>query len=236
MIALHLFTIVLVVVMILLGFWQLRRHEERATFNAAVRERSQEAPRTPDDILALDPDVTNLEWYPVIAQGTYLADEDLLLVNVSQDGRAGVDPVSVLQLADGRVLVVNRGFIPLTETAPAPPRGEVTVIGRLRASNERKRGELSDAATGNLREIQRIDLDRLSTQLPGPVLPFYVDLLVSTPADDPMLSRVADPALTIGSHLSYTGQWWIFSLCAVIAWVFIVRRVLAAARVASTST
>lgn len=236
MIALHLFTIVLVVVMILLGFWQLRRHEERVTFNDAVRARAMEAPRPPDELLALDPDVGNLEWYPVIAQGTYLPDEDLLLVNVSQDGRAGVDPVSVLQLADGRVLVVNRGFIPLTETAPVPPRGEVTVIGRLRATDERKRGELNDAATGDLREIQRIDLERLSAQLPGEVLPFYVDMLSSTPADDPILSRVANPTLTIGSHLSYTGQWWIFSLCAVIAWAFIVRRVLAPMRAAQTST
>jgi cytochrome oxidase assembly protein ShyY1 len=235
MIALHLFTIVLVVVMILLGFWQLSRHEERATFNDAVRARAMEAPRSPNEVLALDSDVANLEWYPVIAQGTYLQDEDVLLVNVSQNGRAGVDPISALQLADGRVLVVNRGFIPLTETAPAAPRGEVTVIGRLRTTDERKRGELSDATTGELREIQRIDLERLSAQLPGPVLPFYVDLLVSTPADDPILSRVADPELTIGSHLSYTGQWWIFSLCAVIAWVFIVRRVLAPMRAAKTS-
>jgi len=33
MIGLHLFTILLVVVMVNLGFWQLRRHDERVTFN-----------------------------------------------------------------------------------------------------------------------------------------------------------------------------------------------------------
>lgn len=235
MIALHLFTIVLVGVMVYLGLWQLHRHEERGTFNNAVRARSLEAPRPPDLVLAQDSDPANVEWYPVIATGEYLANEDLLVVNVSQNGRPGMDPVSALRLSDGRILLVNRGFIPLTETAPPPPQGEVTVIGRARATDRRKRGELSEPAVGELREIQRIDIDRLAEQLPGPVLPIYIDLFESAPPDNPVLSRIADPALTLGSHLSYTVQWFIFSLCAIVAWSIIVRRALAAARQAMTS-
>jgi cytochrome oxidase assembly protein ShyY1 len=36
--------------------------------------------------------------------------------------------------------------------------------------------------------------------------------------------------------LSYTVQWFVFSLCALVAWAFIVRRALAAARRAPTPT
>jgi cytochrome oxidase assembly protein ShyY1 len=189
MLALHLFTIVLVAVMVGLGFWQLDRHNERATFNDAVRARAQVEPRSPDEVLSIDSNLANLEWYPLTATGEYLPDADTLLVNVSQNGQAGVDPVSALQLDDGRILLVNRGFIPLAETVPAPPEGRVTILGRVRVSDERERGELSDAAEGTLREIQRIDIH----------------------------------------------AWWIFSLCAVVAWVFIVRRSLAATRRATTS-
>ena len=235
MLALHLFTIVLVAVMVGLGFWQLDRHNERATFNDAVRARAQVEPRSPDEVLSIDSNLANLEWYPLTATGEYLPDADTLLVNVSQNGQAGVDPVSALQLDDGRILLVNRGFIPLAETVPAPPEGRVTILGRVRVSDERERGELSDAVEGTLREIQRIDIPRLAAQLPGEVLPVYVDLLGSNPADSPMLSRIADPQLTLGPHLSYVMQWWIFSLCAVVAWVFIVRRSLAATRRATTS-
>lgn len=235
MLALHLFTIVLVAVMVGLGLWQLDRHNERATFNDAVRARAQVEPRSPDEVLSIDSNLANLEWYPLTATGEYLPDADTLLVNVSQNGQAGVDPVSALQLDDGRILLVNRGFIPLAETVPAPPEGRVTILGRVRVSDERERGELSDAADGTLREIQRIDIPRLAAQLPGEVLPVYVDLLGSNPADSPMLSRIADPQLTLGPHLSYVMQWWIFSLCAVVAWVFIVRRSLAATRRATTS-
>jgi cytochrome oxidase assembly protein ShyY1 len=235
MLALHLFTIVLVGVMISLGFWQLDRHNERDAFNDAVRSRAQETPRSPDEILSLSDNPSNLEWYPLATTGEYLVDANLLLVNVSQDGQAGVDPVAVLQLDDGRLLLVNRGFVPLAQPVPAPPEGRVTIVGRVRTSDERERGELSDAAEGPLREIQRIDVARLAPQLPGKVLPIYVDLLGSNPADSPMLSRIADPQLTLGPHLSYVMQWWIFSLCAVVAWALIVRRALAADRRATTS-
>jgi len=154
-------------------------------------------------------------------------------VNVSQDGRAGVDPVSALRLDDGTILLVNRGFVPLATDVPGPPESRVSIVGRVRASDERRRGELGELA-GELREIQRIDIPRLAPQLPGEVLPIYVDLLASQPADSPMLSRIADPELTLGPHLSYTVQWFVFSACAIAAWGFIVRRALAAARQAAT--
>ena len=247
MLGLHLFTIVLVVVMVNLAFWQLTRHNERVTFNESVRARSLDAPRSLDDLLALartsdtsvadgSVGVRDLEWYLLQVSGEYLAGEDLLLVNLSQDGRAGVDPISALRLADGRVLLVNRGFIPLSEATPPPPSGEVTLIGRVRAPQERRRGELTDPASGELREIQRIDPARLAEQLPGPLLPFYVDLLQSNPPDAPVLSRIAEPELTLGPHLSYVVQWFVFSACAIAAWAFIVRRALVAARQATTST
>ncbi|MFM7047714.1 MAG: SURF1 family protein [Actinomycetota bacterium] len=233
MLSLHLVTSVLVVVMVNLAFWQLRRHDERVAFNEAVRARSLDVPRSVDELLAIDSD--KVEWYPLQASGEYLTGEDLLLVNVSQDGRAGLDPVSALQLDDGRILLVNRGFIPLSETAPPAPSGQVTLVGRVRAPQEQRRGQLSDAATGELREVQRIDIERLAPQLPGPVLPFYVDLLQSDPPDSPTLSRIADPELTLGPHMSYVVQWFIFSACALLAWGFIVRRALGAARRARTS-
>lgn len=235
LLALHALTIVLVVVMVNLGFWQLRRHDERVAFNESVRARSLDAARPIDQLLEGDPDPRDLEWYLASAAGTYLSGENLLVVNVSQDGRAGVDPVAALRLDDGRVLLVNRGFIPLDEAIPPTPEGRVSVIGRVRAPQERRRGELTDRESGDLLEIQRIDPERLAAQLPGPVLPVYVDLLQSTPNDSPTLSRIAEPELTIGSHLSYVVQWFVFSGCAVVAWWFIVRRTLAAARRARTS-
>ena len=57
--------------------------------------------------------------------------------------------------------------MPLGTDAAAAPAGPVEVVGRLRPSQERRRGQLSDASTGDLTEAQRLDIDRLAPQLPG---------------------------------------------------------------------
>jgi cytochrome oxidase assembly protein ShyY1 len=94
---------------------------------------------------------------------------------------------------------------------------------------------LTDPATGPLTEAQRIDIDRLAPQIGGDVVGVYVDVLDSDPADAPELSRIAEPELTLGPHLSYAVQWFVFSAFAVIAWFFIVRRALVRARRDTTS-
>ena len=104
------------------------------------------------------------------------------------------------------------------------------MVGRVRTTDTRQRGELNDARDGELREIQRIDLARLQAQLPGQLLPVFIDLLVSDPPEAEVLSRIAAPELTLGPHLAYTVQWMVFSLCALAAWGFIVRRALAPTR------
>ena len=64
--------------------------------------------------------------------------QQVLIRNRSYQGQPGFHVVTPLQLADGRALLVNRGWIPLTEdgstpTPPAPPSGPVVVTGRARA-------------------------------------------------------------------------------------------------------
>ena len=48
-------------------------------------------------------------------------------------------------LDDGRTLLVQRGFVPLGQTAAPAPAGEVEIVGRLRELEQRRRGQLTDA-------------------------------------------------------------------------------------------
>jgi surfeit locus 1 family protein len=231
--AFHLLVVAGVVVMINLGFWQLRRLDERQAFNATVEARFDQPVVALDDLLAeaADPaDPDDVEWRPVAASGTYLPDETVVVVNRSQNGRAGDNVVTPLLLDDGRILLVNRGFVPLGTEVTPPPAGTVAVEGIARPSEERRTGQLSDPAEGELTELQRIDLDRLAPQLPGEVVPVYVDLLRSAPADDPALQPVTRPDLSEGNHLSYAVQWFIFSAAVALGWVLAVRRSIAVRR------
>ncbi len=55
-------------------------------------------------------------------RGRYLPDEQLTVVNRSQNGLAGEIVVTPLQLDDGRILLVSRGFVPLQ--APIAARAD----------------------------------------------------------------------------------------------------------------
>ena len=191
-----------------------------------ARESCDETPRPLEEILDSGLPLEDLEWLPAIAKGTFLAEESVTIVNVSQFGQAGFDPVTPLRLADSRLVLVNRGFLPLSAATPPPPEGEVTIVGRIRLSAERRTGAVTDPTEGELKEVQRIDIDRLAPQLDGEVVPVYLELLTSEPSDDPSLSRIAEPEFTLGPHLSYTVQWIVFSLFVLVGWGFVVRREL----------
>ncbi|NNE11987.1 MAG: SURF1 family protein, partial [Ilumatobacter sp.] len=178
-----------------------------------------------DELLTSGTDQWDVAWRPVSVTGTYDPDGEVLIVNRSQNGRAGVNTVVPLELADGRILFVNRGFVPQTADVPAVPAVDVEIVGRLRPSEERRLGQLSDPADGVLREAQRLDVERLAGQVDGPVVPMYVDLVGSQPPEVEHLPEpVIAPDLSEGNHLSYAAQWFIFSVAAVVGWFLAVRK------------
>ena len=223
-IAFHLLVIAAIVVMINLGFWQLRRLDERREFNAAVEQRSEAAPVALVDLLA-DPGFVpdTAEWRPVTVDGEWL-DDQLLVFNRSQGGIAGDNVLSTL-VDDDLTVLVNRGFVPLDGDLPEPPDGRVEVLGRVRASQSRQLGGLTDEHGEVITEVRRINIDELAPQLPGNVAPVYLDLIAADPPlgpDDPV--PVPAPELSEGNHLSYAFQWFIFSVCVVVGWALAVRR------------
>lgn len=223
-IAFHLLVIGAIVLMVSLGMWQLRRLDERREFNAQVRDRSTEQ-AVPIGELLNEPGFTpdTATWRQVTATGTWLP-QQVTVFNRTQRGVAGDNVLTALAQTDGRTVLVNRGFVPLGAEPPTPPGGEVEVLGTVRASQNRRAGELTDAQLA-VTEVRRIDIGQLAAQFPGDVAPVYLDLVASTPAlgpGDP--APIPPPELSEGPHLSYAGQWFIFSICVLIGWVFAVRR------------
>ena len=222
--------VLLIFTMINLGLWQLRRLDQRQVFNAAVEARYDAAPQPLDAVLTPGTDPDDVEWLPVTAVGTYRPEGTVHIVNRTQNGFAGDNIVVPFDLGDGRVLLVNRGFIPQDEDVPPPPSGRVAVTGRLRPSQQRHFAQLSDASEGTLTEAQRVDIPRLQQQVDGQLVDMYVDVFASDPPDSPVLQPVIKPELTEGPHLSYAVQWFIFSLSAAIGWVLAVRHSAATRR------
>ena len=225
---LHVTVIATVVLMVNLAFWQLSRYHERVDFNATVKERIN-APVVPVEQLlrAIDNRTESpqtVEWRTVLVTGEYIDSETVDAVNRAQDGYSGKDPLTPMRLTNNELVLINRGFISIAKDVGPAPSGQVQIIGRVRAPEIRRRFRISDPAQGELLEVSNIDLERLSMQMPSELAPIFVEVLESKPADSADLSQIAAPALSTGSHLSYTFQWFIFSVFVVAGWITVIRR------------
>ena len=207
--------------MVYLSLWQFHRLDDRKAFNREVTERSS---LSVVDVGTLDiSDPAAVQWRPAGARGTYLPDEQVLIVNRSQGGVAGMNVLTPLLLDDGRAIIVNRGFIALNATPPAAPSGEVKVVGLLRSTEGRTTGQAREAS-GELTEFFRLDIARLQEQIEPELLNVALVAEVSEPADSTTLLPVSSPELSEGSHLSYAIQWLIFATAVIVGWILAVRK------------
>jgi len=225
---LHVTVIATIVLMINLAFWQIGRYHEKVDFNATVKERISN-PIVPveqllEAIESRSESPETVEWRTVLVTGEYIDNETVEAVNRAQDGYSGKDPLTPIRLVNNKLLLINRGFISISKDVGPAPSGQVQIIGRVRAPEIRRRFRISDPAQGELLEVSNIDLERLNIQMPSELAPIYVEVLESKPPDSPELSRIAAPALSTGSHLSYTFQWFTFSVFVLAGWIIVIRR------------
>jgi len=224
-----------VIAMVWAGFWQLRRLHGRQAVNREVRDRTAAAISPVSQWLTVDEPLSDAqrdaEWRVVQATGTYDPAGEVLIRNRSYNGAPGYHVVTPLRLADGTALLVNRGWIPISTevgqapASPPPPTGTVTVEGRLRATQERGTFGPTDPSAGVLTELARGDIARLRQQLTYPVLPAYLELTAQAPPPSEPLPRLIPlPELDDGPHFAYAVQWFIFTACAIVGWVLVVRR------------
>ena len=227
-IVLHVVVLALVVTMINLALWQLRRLDERKSFNREVSSHLAIAPAPLDAVLQSGTEPASVEWRRVTATGTYEAGSQVLIRDRSLNGEAGFNVVAPLRLADGRFVAVERGWVPgETTTPPAAPTGTVTLSGRLRVTQQKRHSwEKADPAEGVLDTLNRVDVARLDRQIEGDAVPMYVEAVNSDPADN-AVSAIPAPALSDGPHLSYAVQWFLFTTAAIVGWVLAVRKHLA---------
>lgn len=230
----------LVAAMVAAGFWQLRRLDDRRHRNDLIEAR-QELPAAPvEELLAPgveseDPAVDEVVHRSATAEGTYLDEATVVVENRTFNGASGGWVLTPLDLGDGRFVVVNRGFVGFNRdgriVAPPAPEGTVRVEGLVQASQERGRFGPRDAAEGTLSTLARVDLPRIDAQVAGEVLPAYLQRLRSQPdeavagPDEPQLVALERPELSDGPHLSYAGQWFIFTAIALGGYPLLLRRV-----------
>ncbi|HUF31660.1 MAG TPA: SURF1 family protein [Acidimicrobiales bacterium] len=231
----HVLIVVLVILAINLGFWQLRRLDERQVFNAEVAARTEVAPVPIGQLVDPDDGVevgSEVRFRRATAEGVYDPEQEVLIRSRSLDDRPGHWLVTPLALDDGTAVAVNRGFVPFTSepaiafAAAPPPTGRVVVTGLVLASQERQGIGPTDPAEGRLDALVRVDLGRLAQQHDGSdLLPVYLQLETQDPPQEGRLPvPLPPPEQGEGSHLAYAGQWFLFAAVGAIGWPVLLRR------------
>ncbi|MCM3696469.1 SURF1 family cytochrome oxidase biogenesis protein [Microbacterium oleivorans] len=207
-----------------LSNWQFSRNAERDAELTLVADNYARQPVALADLIPLGQGfVPTDEWRPVEIRGQYLTDQTLLVRNRPHGGTSAFEVLVPFRADDGRVVLVNRGWVPPgdnrpePDAVPAPPTGEVTVTGRLQAG-ERPVREGRSAPEGQVATIDLALIAQMTGQTGEMLDSAYVLMAQETPAPAERPQALEDPSSDPGPYLSYAIQWILF---AVMGFAFI---------------
>ncbi|BFV56680.1 SURF1 family protein [Kitasatospora sp. CMC57] len=230
-----LLAVLLVPAMVELGFWQFHRHQDRVARNELIAQSLTAAP-VPFDSLSKPGSAVprDLTWRTVSATGQYDGGHEFVVRKRTEPGGSSIGyfVITPLVLADGHgSVLVNRGWVDSGQDAtsypavPAPPTGQVTVTGRLRPDENAAGSGIKTHVKLPDRQFHLIDSGQQAELTGTPVLGGYLELAASTPAqgDSPVLLEEPDHS-SIGPHMAYAVQWWLFAGLVPVGLVVLARR------------
>lgn len=231
-VCLTLVALVLIPTMIKLGFWQFHRHEHRVAQNELIASNLDAAPVPVAELTSPGHEVPRSDyWRAVTATGTYDRTHEVVVrMRTSNDDKVGFHVVTPLLLADGRAVLVNRGWVDGADDprayppVPAPPAGQVTVTGRLKADETSGGSGIKDRKGLPDRQVMLINSGQQARTLGRPVLGGYVELTGPVPAGGSPEPVAAPDHDSIGAHMAYAVQWWMFAAGVPVGWLVLVRR------------
>jgi len=220
-----LLTIAVCVLFVRLGNWQWDRGAHvQAEWDAFTRGTNVPMPLGARSLGSLP------RYGHISVTGTWDAAHQFLIDNRSHDGEAGYEVLTPLQLPDGRVLLVDRGWVAFTGSRARLPI--ITIQGTQAVSQAVSlAGRLDNPPVGGLafgRAAPTTDslwpkvtsfptLAQLALALHHKVEPWM--LLLDRASPDGYLRDWQPPGLSPLRHWSYALQWWLFAVTLLVFWV-----------------
>jgi surfeit locus 1 family protein len=208
-----------------LGFWQLRRLEERREFNRQLRARAETAPV---DLSAIPKDTGEARFRRVRLIGSYDFANEVRLTNRVRNGSPGVNIITPLRLpGTDTAVLVNRGWV-------YAPDAMTVDFGRWREPTElRAEGYIENYAAGrgnartasNAKAFRWMDRLTLAQAFPYPIAPYFAVLIGDSGKTSLKVPpRLDVPPLDEGPHKSYAFQWFSFAAISIFGTLLYLRR------------
>ena len=173
-----LFTIPALLVLVGLGTWQLQRMQWKTeiidTFEARMSDKAIDPPARVEDI-------EKWRFKRVTLVGEFLHQKEFTITGKTFEGTAGFHLITPLQSADGRITLINRGWIPerlrLRNTRPETlTKGSVLVDGIIR--EDKKKGYFVPENEPQNNVWLYINSEQMAAKSQvGPIANYYIDVL-----------------------------------------------------------
>lgn len=227
----NLFVLLAIPFCVFMGTWQLGKFEDRVDSHQEAEERPAPSAAKAEPLDALLPVDQETSGRTAEARGRF--GEQFLVPGRELDGRTGSYVLTMLRTDGGRSLPVVRGWLPEGGRAPAPPSGEVTVVGALQASENQ--GSKGVNAAGGLPEGQlgMISAASLVNVVTDDVYDAWITLVDSPAGLTPVpAAAAAGTGLDAKAfqNLGYTAEWFVFAGFVLFMWFRLVRREAEASR------
>ena len=210
--------LLLLVVLLRLGYWQLERAQEKTDINSALLVQQQQAAADLASITKRD-----LINYRRVQGTGYFGEQVWLLDNQVLRGRVGYHVIMPFTVANQDTVLVNRGWVQAPPTRDQLPQFETPssltqVSGRFYNPSDNKLAREIGGVDQWPRRIQKLNVEQLQDQLGMPTLPFIVQI----DADSPGALSVQWHTLNTGSqkHTGYAVQWFAMAFVLSVALVF----------------
>ncbi|MFI1167807.1 SURF1 family protein [Streptomyces sp. NPDC020801] len=241
---LTLVALLLIPTMIWLGFWQLHRHDHRQALNKVINASLAAKPVPAESLTSAGGSVAHDDIYRrVTARGHFdTAHELVVRRRTNTDDQVGYHVLTPFVVDDGRVLLVNRGWVPspASQTSfpkiPVPAAGEITVTGRLMQDETTAASGIKNVKGLPDRQIMLINSEQIGALLRDSgdtsakeVLGGYIELVSPAPKDGgpELLPSPKEDSSWIGIgdiNLPYAIQWWLFAAGVPVGWLILARR------------
>lgn len=214
------------VLLVSLGTWQLQRMMWKETLLTAISERSTAAPASVANVTAMQVSGADIEYRTVTASGVFDHGNEQFFF-ATHEGKTGYFVYTPLYLSDTRVVLVNRGFIPFdlkdrAKRLEGEVLGDVTVTGLARTQLVAKPSALvpeNDVAKNIYYWKDMTAMADAAGIARRDLVPFFIDA-----NDTPNPGGLPIGGVTIidlpNNHLQYAITWFGVALALVIVCAF----------------
>ncbi|WP_264212747.1 SURF1 family protein [Leisingera thetidis] len=203
-------------VLIGLGTWQLQRKAWKEGILATIEERIAGEPAAG---LPAQPESETDRYRPVRLQGEISADELHVLTSV-KDAGPGYRVISPFTLADGRRVLIDRGFVPVKHKQAERLSGPAAIEGNIHWPQETDSYTPEPDLNGNIwyaRDAQRM-AERLGTE------PVMIVLRANPEGEAGLRPLPVSTAGISNDHLQYAITWFSLAVIWAAMTIYFLRR------------